>query len=312
MQLIEISSLQSLLLRYRFSNLFAEQVMASIIDGKAVAKEVQKQIKEEVDGLERRWGLVPGLAVVLVGDDPGSHIYVRNKEKACKEVGIKSFEHLLPATISEKELLALVHQLNKDKNVHGILVQLPLPPHIRAERILEAVSPHKDIDGFHPMSQGMLLLGGQGFRPCTPLGIMKLLESAGCDPKGKNAVVVGRSAIVGKPVVLLLLEKHATVTICHSRTASLRDEVGRADILVVAIGKPRLVRGDWVKPGAVVIDVGVNRLPNGKLCGDVEFEVAKDRASAITPVPGGVGPMTICMLLHNTLKAAKESLQRER
>jgi methylenetetrahydrofolate dehydrogenase (NADP+)/methenyltetrahydrofolate cyclohydrolase len=286
--------------------------MASIIDGKAVAKEVQKQIKEGVEGLERRWGLAPGLAVVLVGDDPGSHIYVRNKEKACKEVGIKSFEHLLPATISEKELLALIQQLNKDKQIHGILVQLPLPPHIRAERILEAVSPHKDIDGFHPVSQGMLVLGGDGFKPCTPLGIMKLLASVGCDIKGKNAVIVGRSNIVGKPVALLLLEKHATVTICHSRTASLRDEVARADILVVAIGKARLVRGDWVKLGAVVIDVGVNRLPNGKLCGDVEFEVAKDRASAITPVPGGVGPMTICMLLHNTLKAAKNSLQRER
>ena len=191
-------------------------------------------------------------------------------------------------------------------------MQLPLPAHIRAERILEAISPHKDVDGFHPMSQGMLLLGGAGFRPCTPMGIMKLLESAGCDPKSKSAVVVGRSNIVGKPVALMLLEKHATVTICHSRTASLRDEVGRADILVVAIGKAGLVRGDWVKPGAVVIDVGVNRLPSGKLCGDVEFETAKERASAITPVPGGVGPMTICMLLYNTLKAAKDSLQRER
>ena len=286
--------------------------MATIIDGKAVAKEVQKHIKEEVDGLERRWHMAPGLAVVLVGDDPASHIYIRNKEKACREAGIKSFEHLLPATILEKELLAVVHQLNKDKNVHGILVQLPLPPHIHAEKILEAISPHKDVDGFHPVSQGMLLLGGEGFRPCTPMGIMKLLEAAGCDPKGKNAVVVGRSNIVGKPVALMLLEKHATVTICHSRTLSLRDEVGRADILVVAIGKAGLVRGDWVKPGAVVIDVGVNRLPNGKLGGDVEFETAKDRASAITPVPGGVGPMTICMLLFNTLKAAKDSLQRER
>ena len=286
--------------------------MATIIDGKAVAKEVQKHIKEEVDGLERRWHMAPGLAVVLVGDDPASHIYIRNKEKACREAGIKSFEHLLPATILEKELLAVVHQLNKDKNVHGILVQLPLPPHIHAEKILEAISPHKDVDGFHPVSQGMLLLGGEGFRPCTPMGIMKLLEAAGCDPKGKNAVVVGRSNIVGKPVALMLLEKHATVTICHSRTLSLRDEVGRADILVVAIGKAGLVRGDWVKPGAVVIDVGVNRLPNGKLGGDVEFETAKDRASAITPVPGGVGPMTICMLLFNTLKAAKASLQRER
>lgn len=286
--------------------------MAVIIDGKVVAKEVQKQIKEELDGLERRWGLVPGLAVVLVGDDPASHIYVRNKEKACKEVGIKSFEHLLPATISERDLLALVQQLNKDKKVHGILIQLPLPAHIRAEKILEAVSPHKDIDGFHPVNQGLLVLGADGFKPCTPMGIMKLLDSVHCDPKGKNAVVVGRSNIVGKPVALMLLAKHATVTICHSRTTSLRDEVGRADILVVAIGKAGTVRGDWVKPGAVVIDVGVNRAPNGKLCGDVEFETAKERASAITPVPGGVGPMTICMLLYNTFKAAKESLQRER
>jgi methylenetetrahydrofolate dehydrogenase (NADP+)/methenyltetrahydrofolate cyclohydrolase len=285
--------------------------MTGIIDGKAVAKEVQKQIKEEVEGLERRWGLAPGLAVVLVGDDPGSHIYVRNKEKACKEVGIKSFEHLLPATILEKELLTLVQQLNKDKNVHGILVQLPLPPHIRAEKVLEAISPYKDIDGFHPMSQGMLMLGADGFRPCTPMGIMRLLAAVGCDPKGKNAVVVGRSTIVGKPIALMLLEKHATVTICHSRTVSLRDEVGRADILVVAIGKAGLVRGDWIKPGAVAIDVGVNRLPSGKLSGDVEFETAKTRASAITPVPGGVGPMTICMLLYNTLKAAKYSLQRD-
>jgi methylenetetrahydrofolate dehydrogenase (NADP+) / methenyltetrahydrofolate cyclohydrolase len=286
--------------------------MAAIIDGKAVAKEVQRQIKEEVEGLERRWGIAPGLAVVLVGDDPASHIYVRNKEKACKEVGIRSFEHLLPATISERDLLALVHHLNKDRNVHGILVQLPLPAHIRAEKILEAVSPHKDVDGFHPVNQGMLILGGDGFKPCTPMGIMKLLEATSCDVKGRDAVVVGRSHIVGKPVALLLLEKHATVTICHSRTGNLRDEVGRADILVAAIGKAGLIRGDWIKPGAVVIDVGVNRLPSGKLCGDVEFETAKERASAITPVPGGVGPMTICMLLYNTLKGAKDSLQRER
>jgi len=256
--------------------------------------------------------MAPGLAVVLVGDDPASHIYVRNKERACKEVGIKSFEHLLPATVSEKDLLALVHQLNKDKHVHGILVQLPLPPHIHSEKILNAVSPFKDVDGFHPVNQGNLLVGADGYRPCTPLGVMKLLEAAGCDPKGKNAVVVGRSNIVGKPVALMLLEKHATVTICHSRTASLRDEVARGDIVVVAIGKPGIVHGDWIKRGAVVIDVGINRLPNGKLCGDVEFEAAKERAAAITPVPGGVGPMTICMLLFNTLKAAKDSLQRER
>jgi len=286
--------------------------MATIIDGKAVAKEVQKQIKEEVDGLERRWNLAPGLAVVLVGDDPASHIYVRNKEKACKEVGIKSFEHFLPATVSEKELLALVYHLNKDKHVHGILVQLPLPPHIHSEKILNAVSPYKDVDGFHPLNLGNLVVGADGYRPCTPLGVMKLLESVNCDPKGKNAVIVGRSNIVGKPVALMLLEKHATVTICHSRTASLRDEVARGDIVVVAIGKPGIVRGQWIKPGAVVIDVGINRLPNGKLCGDIDFESAKERASAITPVPGGVGPMTICMLLFNTLKAAKDSLQRER
>ncbi|MCH8054931.1 MAG: bifunctional methylenetetrahydrofolate dehydrogenase/methenyltetrahydrofolate cyclohydrolase FolD [Deltaproteobacteria bacterium] len=286
-------------------------MMAMIIDGKAVAREIRKQIKEEVEGLKRRWGMIPGLGVVLVGDDPSSHLYVRNKEKACKEVGIQSQEHLLSAAISEKELLSLVHSLNRDKEIHGILVQLPLPAHIRAERILEAVSPQKDIDGFHPVNQGRLLLGAEGFKPCTPMGIIKLLDSVGCDPKGKNAVVVGRSNIVGKPVALMLLARHATVTLCHSRTAHLRDEVSRADILVVAIGKAGLVRGDWVKPGAVVIDVGVNRLPNGKLVGDVEFESAKDRAAWISPVPGGVGPMTICMLLFNTLRAAKDSLRQE-
>ncbi len=286
--------------------------MALIIDGKAAAREVQKHIKEEVEGLERRWGITPGLAVVLVGNDPGSQLYVKNKEQACREVGIKSYEHFLAPTISEKELLGLIHQLNRDKNVNGILVQLPLPAHIRPERILEALSPYKDVDGFHPVNQGTLLLGGDGFKPCTPMGIMKLLETAHCDPKGKNAVVVGRSNIVGKPVALMLLAKHATVTVCHSRTANLRGEVGGGDIVIVAIGKPGLVRGDWLKPGAVVIDVGVNRLPSGKLTGDVEFESAKERASAITPVPGGVGPMTICMLLYNTLKATKDALQRER
>lgn len=285
--------------------------MATIIDGRALAREVQKQVKEEIEGLRRRWGLVLGLGVVLVGDDPASHLYVRNKEKACKEVGIRSQEHLLSAAVSEKDLLSLIHGLNRDKEIHGILVQLPLPPHVQAEKILQAVSPHKDIDGFHPVNQGLLLLGGEGFKPCTPMGIMRLLDSVGCDPKGKNAVVVGRSNIVGKPVALMLLARHATVTICHSRTVSLRDEVGRADIVVAAIGKPAMIRGEWIKPGAAVIDVGVNRAPTGKLVGDVEFETAKERAAYITPVPGGVGPMTICMLLFNTLKAAKESLQRE-
>jgi len=285
--------------------------MGTIIDGKAVAKEIQKEVREEVEGLKRRWGMAPGLGVVLVGDDPASHLYVKNKEKACKEVGIRSEEHLLPATASEKELLSLIHNLNRDKEIHGILVQLPLPAHIRSEKILEAVSPHKDIDGFHPVNQGLLLSGGEGFQPCTPMGIMKLLDSVGCDPKGKNATVVGRSNIVGKPVALMLLARHATVTICHSRTAHLKEEVGRADILVAAIGKAGLIRGDWIKPGAVVIDVGVNRLPSGKLAGDVEFDGAKERAGWISPVPGGVGPMTICMLLFNTLRAAKESLKRE-
>ncbi|MGH7844111.1 MAG: bifunctional methylenetetrahydrofolate dehydrogenase/methenyltetrahydrofolate cyclohydrolase FolD [Candidatus Binatia bacterium] len=283
----------------------------SLIDGKAVAKEVQKEVKEEVEGLKRRWGIVPGLGVVLVGDDPASHLYVRNKEKACKEVGIRSQEHLLPAAVSERELLAIIHGLNRDKDIHGILIQLPLPAHIRSEKILESVLPQKDIDGFHPVNQGRLLLGGEGFRPCTPLGIMRLLDAVGYNPKAKNAVVVGRSNIVGKPVALMLLARHATVTLCHSRTVNLKEEVGRADILVVAVGKAGLVRGDWIKPGAVVIDVGVNRQATGKLVGDVDFESAKDRASWITPVPGGVGPMTICMLLYNTLRAAKEFLQRD-
>jgi methylenetetrahydrofolate dehydrogenase (NADP+)/methenyltetrahydrofolate cyclohydrolase len=285
--------------------------MATIIDGKAVAREIQAEIKGEVEGLKRRWGLVPGLGVVLVGDDPASHLYVKNKEKACKEVGIRSEEHLLPASVSERDILSLIQKLNRKDEIHGILVQLPLPAHVRAERVLNAVSPQKDIDGFHPMNQGLLLAGGEGFRPCTPMGIMKLLDSVRCDPKGKNATVVGRSNIVGKPVAMMLLERHATVTICHSRTAQLKDEISRADIVVAAIGKAGMIRGDWIKPGAVVIDVGINRLPSGKLSGDVEFDSAKERASYITPVPGGVGPMTICMLLFNTLRAAKESLQRE-
>src|SRR5581483_2688345 len=260
--------------------------MATIIDGKAVARALQSEIKDEVEGLKRRCGMSPGLGVVLVGDDPASHLYVKNKEKACKEVGMRSEEHLLPASVSERELLALIQKLNRDRDIHGILVQLPL--HISPEKVLLAVSPQKDIDGFHPVNQGMLLSGGEGFRPCTPMGIMKLLDSVECDLKGKNATVIGRSNIVGKPVALMLLERHATVTICHSRTANLKEEVGRADIVVAAIGKAALVRGDWIKSGAVVIDVGGNRLPTGKLSGDVEFEAAKERASYISPVPGGV------------------------
>ncbi len=285
--------------------------MGMIIDGKAIAQEVRRQVKEEVGGLKQRWGIVPGLAVVLVGDDPSSHLYVRNKERACKEVGIESREHLLPEALSENELISLIHSLNRDKAIHGILVQLPLPAHISTERVLKAISPEKDVDGFHPVSQGQLLLGGEGFKPCTPMGIMKLLDYLGCDLKGKTVVVVGRSNLVGKPIALMLLGRHATVTLCHSRTADLKGEVSRADILVVAVGKAGLVRGYWIKTGAVVIDVGVNRLPIWKLAGDVEFEAAKERASWITPVPGGVGPMTICMLLFNTLEAARQSMKRE-
>lgn len=285
---------------------------AKLIDGKAVAAGIIAKVKAARERLEAETGVKPGLAVVLVGEDPASAVYVKSKSRTAGECGFHSVQHTLPAETSEADLLALVGRLNADPKVHGILVQLPLPKHIDEGKVLVAVEPDKDVDGFHPVNQGMLILGGDGFKPCTPMGIMKLLEATGCDPKGKRAVVVGRSNIVGKPVALLLLEKHATVTICHSRTANLRDEVGRADIVVAAIGKAGLIRGDWIKPGAVVIDVGVNRLPSGKLTGDVEFETAKNRASAITPVPGGVGPMTICMLLFNTLKGAKDSLQRER
>lgn len=279
-----------------------------IIDGKAVAQQVREEVRVEVEKLRSDHGVTPGLGVVLVGDDPASRIYVRNKEKACAEAGIRSVEHLLPAAVSEQEILALIDRLNQDPAIHGILVQLPLPDSIAAERVLRAVSPDKDVDGFHPVNQGLLLSGGEGFRPCTPLGIMKLLDSVGCELRGKAAVVVGRSNIVGKPVALMLLARHATVTLCHSRTADLRQEVERADVLVAAVGKAGAIPGGWIKPGAVVIDVGINRGSTGKLAGDVEFDAARERASWISPVPGGVGPMTICMLLSNTLLSARRSL----
>ena len=280
-----------------------------IIDGKAVAKQVRDEVREETERLRNDHGVVPGLGVVLVGEDPASRLYVRNKEKACAEVGIGSVEHLLPASVTQHELLDLIGRLNQDPAIHGILVQLPLPEHIAADRILEAVSPDKDVDGFHPVNQGLLLSGGAGFKPCTPLGIMRMLDSVGCELKGKTAAVVGRSNIVGKPVALMLLARHATVTLCHSRTADLGAEVGRADVVVAAVGKTHAIRGEWIKPGAVVIDVGINRLSTGKLAGDVEFETAQERASWISPVPGGVGPMTICMLLSNTLLSAQRSLE---
>ena len=283
---------------------------ARILDGLKIRDEIFTELKEEVRQLIAA-GLRPGLAAVLVGENPASQLYVKSKIAACEQIGIASWLLTPPATITTQELLAVVDGLNRDNNVDGILVQLPLPVQVDSKRILEAVDPAKDVDGFHPVNLGRLVSGRPGLVACTPAGCMEILRRSNIAIEGANAVVLGRSDIVGKPMALLLMHANATVTICHSRTASLRDEVGRADILVVAIGKVGLVRGEWVKPGAVVIDVGVNRLPSGKLSGDVEFDTAKNRASAITPVPGGVGPMTICMLLYNTLKAAKDSLQRD-
>jgi len=277
---------------------------ARILDGKALAARIRAGLADEARALTAR-GVQPGLAVVLVGDDPASHIYVRNKTKACEEAGFRTFDHRLPATTPEGDLLALVAKLNADPAVDGILVQVPLPPGIDARRVLLAVDPAKDVDGFHPDNLGRLLMGEPRFIACTPFGIMKLIEEAGVPLSGAEAVVVGRSNTVGKPIAALLIAADATVTVCHSRTRDLAAAVGRADVLVAAIGRPEMVRGAWIKPGAVVIDVGINRLPSGKLAGDVEFAVAKERASAITPVPGGVGPMTVAMLLSNTLASAR-------
>lgn len=281
--------------------------MAQLIDGKAVAARVRAEVKAEVEKLKAEHGLVPGLTVVRVGEDPASKIYVTGKKKAAEEVGFNSWEVHPDANITQDELLSLVDKLNKDPAVHGILVQLPLPKHIDSERIISAVKPEKDVDGFHPVNAGKLSLGKPGLRPCTPWGVMRLLSEVGCDPSGKRAVVVGRSNIVGKPMALMLLAADATVTVCH-RKSNLAAEVANADIVVAAVGVPELIKGEWIKPGAVVIDVGMNRMPDGKLKGDVEFEPAMQKASFITPVPGGVGPMTIAMLMRNTLEAAKASL----
>lgn len=280
--------------------------MAETIDGKKIAGNLRAQLALECKDLSKTRGVVPGLAVVLVGDNPASTVYVRMKKKACAEVGIASFSHELPANTSEKEMLALVSALNKDPKVHGILVQLPLPHQIREAAIIQAITPEKDVDGFHPTNTGLLATGNPGLRPCTPSGIMALIEKSGMNPSGKHAVVVGRSNIVGKPVALMLLQAHATVTICHSRTTNLGGVIAGGDIVVAAIGRPRFVQGDWIKKGAVVIDVGTNRLEDGTLCGDVDFDSARLRASAISPSPGGVGPMTIAMLLANTVQAAKQ------
>ncbi len=275
-----------------------------LIDGKKVAKEIRAAIGEEVAKLKEISGKVPGLATVLVGEDPASAVYVRNKNKICKELGFVSLEHTLPENTGEKDLLALVNELNRNDTVSGILVQLPLPKHIDSIKILEAIDPAKDVDGFHPVSVGRLMMGTADLAPCTPSGIIEMLDRYGVEIEGKHAVVLGRSNIVGKPIAMLLLHRNATVTICHSRTKDLPKVTKTADILIAAVGRPNMVTEDMVKEGAVVIDVGINRV-DGKLVGDVDFAGVEPKASLITPVPGGVGPMTIAMLMANTLKAFK-------
>lgn len=277
---------------------------AQIIDGNALSKQLRASVAQRAAALRVR-GITPGLAVVLVGDNPASQVYVRNKVKACEDNGLYSVLDKYPATLSEADLLARVDALNNDPAVHGILVQLPLPAHIDAHKVIEAIAPEKDVDGFHVASAGSLMLGQPGFWPCTPYGCMKMLESIGYDLHGKHAVVIGRSNIVGKPMALMLLQKNATVTICHSATANLKAMTLQADVIVAAVGKRNVLTADMVKPNAVVIDVGMNRDDNGKLCGDVDFEGVSQVAAYITPVPGGVGPMTITMLLVNTLEAAE-------
>lgn len=277
---------------------------AQLIDGKKISQQRIEAVAQAVKARQEKGLHTPCLAVVLVGDDPASAVYVRNKKLACQKSGIESRSYELPSETTQDDLLKLVDELNGDSAVDGILVQLPLPAHIDSQAVLERIVPHKDVDGFHPYNVGRLVVKMPLMRPCTPKGVMTLLEAYGIDPKGKKAVIVGASNIVGRPQALELLLSRATVTICHSATQNLADEVATADILVVGVGIPNFVKGEWVKPGSVVIDVGINRLEDGSLCGDVEFDVAKERASMITPVPGGVGPMTIATLLENTLHAA--------
>ena len=277
--------------------------MAVIIDGKAVSAKLRQQMKGEVEALKAR-GICPGLAVVIVGEDPASRVYVNNKKKACAELGIYSEEYALPGDTSEAELLALVDTLNRKEDIHGILVQLPLPKQISEQKVIAAISPEKDVDAFHPQNVGHIMIGDYRFLPCTPAGIVELIKSTGVPVEGKECVVVGRSNIVGKPMAMLMLHQNATVTVCHSRTRDLPSITRRADILIVAIGKAKFVTADMVKEGAMVIDVGMDRDENGKLCGDVDFAQVEPKAGYITPVPGGVGPMTITMLLRNTITAA--------
>lgn len=281
---------------------------AQLIDGKAIAANVRAEVARSIREIEAQTGKTPGLALIRVGDDPASEVYVRGKAKACKETGMASFEHILPEATTQDELLALLRRLNSDPAVHGILVQLPLPKQISADLVLELLAPEKDVDGFGPRSAGALFTGRPGLRPCTPLGCLRLLDEAKTELSGARALVVGRSNIVGKPVAQLLLERNATVTMAHSRTQDLAGEVARADVVIAAIGRAELIKGAWIKPGATVIDVGMNRDALGKRCGDVEFGAAAERARAITPVPGGVGPMTIAYLLANTILAARNQL----
>ena len=277
--------------------------MSRIIDGKAISAAVKENIKAEVAALKEK-GITAGLAVIIAGDDPASRIYVANKKKACEALGIVSEEYALPGNVSERELLSLIDTLNHKKEINGILCQLPLPPHLNEELIINSILPEKDVDAFHPQNVGKIMIGDYDFLPCTPAGIMEMLRYENIDVRGKNCVVIGRSNIVGKPMAMLLLHADGTVTVCHSKTRNLKEICKQADILVAAVGKARFVTEDMVKDGAVVIDVGMNR-ENGKLCGDVDFENVKQKAGAITPVPGGVGPMTIAMLMKNTLTAAK-------
>ncbi|MBR0485455.1 MAG: bifunctional methylenetetrahydrofolate dehydrogenase/methenyltetrahydrofolate cyclohydrolase FolD [Oscillospiraceae bacterium] len=283
--------------------------MAKIIDGKQVSANVKEQVRQETETLFQKYGKKPGLAVVIVGNDPASRVYVNNKKKACETVGFQSFEYALPEDTTQEELLELVETLNADKNVNGILVQLPVPKQIDDKAIINAISAEKDVDAFHPENVGRIMIGEYAFLPCTPAGVMELIDSTGVEISGKKCVVIGRSNIVGKPMAMLLLHRSGTVTICHSRTQNLAEITREADILVAAVGKANFVTGDMIKEGAVVIDVGMNRLENGKLCGDVNFAEAEQKASYITPVPGGVGPMTIAMLMKNTLTAFKAQNQ---
>ncbi len=281
---------------------------ARILDGKAIAAQIEQEIRAELDELKSEHGITPGLAVVLVGENPASEVYVRNKERKCNDLGIRSIVRRLPESASEQEVIDAVRQLNEDESVHGIIVQLPLPKHVDPEVVISHIDPNKDVDGFHPVNVGWMFIGRNRFVPCTPAGIVEILDRSGIEIEGKRAVVIGRSNIVGKPLSILLLQRNATVTVCHSRTVDLPNITRQADILVAAVGRARFVTAEMVKEGAVVIDVGINRVDD-KIVGDVDFDAVKEVASAITPVPGGVGPLTVIMLMRNTVLAAKMRLQ---